>query len=206
MSIARAASRTARFVLWSVGGLLAVSWGSMVSAQSDCPTNYCIKSQSVSYQTPPKWPDVEIAPCCRTQWGTAPGGIDWSNAKPIMICTGNGDYATTFPNCGDPNNMSQAFPLSYDRPKIGIGVAWPNPKNYRYAMESVPIIEGSDGTCTRFSHQPGKLSDWWVHELADPKLGSYVFTATVSFRPGDKGYVAVLDNCKLAPPPPARTQ
>src|SRR5215813_2772017 len=123
--------------LWLIGGLLTVSGvPSSALAQSDCPTNFCIKSQSLSYQPPPRWPDVAITPCCKVDWGTLPGEIDWTNAKPIMLCTGDADYATTFPNCGDPNNLSQAFPLSYDRPRIGIGVAWPNYSRYR--VESMP--------------------------------------------------------------------
>ena len=31
-------------------------------------------------------------------------------------------------NCGDPNNLSLAYPLSYEHPKLAIGVAWPDPK------------------------------------------------------------------------------
>jgi len=190
--------------LWLIAGLLIVSIvSSSALAQSDCPTNFCIKSQSLSYQPPSRWPDVAITPCCKVDWGTLPGDIDWTKAKPIMLCTGDAEYSTTFPNCGDPDNLSQVFPLTYNRPKVGIGVAWPNARNYRYAMESVPIIEGTDGSCTKFSNSPGKVANWWVYELADPRPGSYVFTATVSFQLGEKGYVAVLDNCKLAIPSPA---
>jgi hypothetical protein len=39
-----------------------------------------------------------------------------------------------------------------------------------------------------------------VYELKEPKRGSYVFTATVSFQKDDKGYYAVLNSCKLNPP------
>src|SRR5215470_6905057 len=184
-----------------IGGLLTLSVASSSAlAQSDCPTNFCIKSQSLSFQPPPRWPDVAITPSCKVDWGTLPGEIDWTNATPIMLCSGDADYATTFPNCGDPNNLSQAFPLTYNRPKVGIGVAWPNPHNYRYAMESVPIIEGADGSCAKFSKTPGKVANWWVYELTQPQRGSYVFTASVSFRLGEKGYVAVLNNCRLAEP------
>jgi len=192
-------------VTWSwlrlIGALLTLSvvWSSAL-AQSDCTTNFCIKSQSVSYQSPPSWPDVVITPCCKVDWGTLPGEIDWANGKPIMLCTGDAEYATTYPNCGDPNNLSQAFPLAYNQPKMGIGVAWPNPHNYRYAMESVPIIDGADGSCAKFSNSPGKVANWWVYELTQPQRGSYVFTASVSFRLGEKGYVAVLNNCRLAEP------
>ena len=69
--------------------------------------------------------------------------------------------------------------------------------------QSVPIIDGPDGTCAEFSHQPGKVTNWWVYELKDPKRGSYVFTADLSFQQGDKGFYAVLNRCKLAPQPPA---
>jgi hypothetical protein len=68
-------------------------------------------------------------------------------------------------------------------------------------MQSVPLVDGSDGTCARFSHQPGKVSNWWVYELPNPKHGSYVFTAALNFRRGDNGYHAVLDRCSLTPPP-----
>jgi hypothetical protein len=191
-----------RHLLVLVGGLIlsAMLVVSPAPAQTDCTTNYCIKSQSLSYQVPPGWPAVTIAPCCKTDWGALPGGIDWSNGAPVMLCTGNAEYSTTFPNCGEPKNLSQAFPLSYERPKIGIGVAWPNPKDYRYEMQSVPIIDGPDGTCAEFSHQPGKVTNWWVHELKDPKRGSYVFTADLSFQQGENGYYAVLNHCRLAPP------
>jgi hypothetical protein len=193
------------WLLLSIGGL-ALSGASPAPAQSACTTNYCIRSQSISYQTPAGWPAVEIEPCCKTDWGALPGAIDWSKAAPIMICTGSAEYATAFPNCGDPNNLSQAFPLSYERPKIGIGVAWPNPKDYRYELQAVPIMAGSDGTCAEYSNHTGKAANWWVYELQQPVRGSYVFTATVSFQRGEKGYVAVLDSCKLAPPSPARAQ
>src|SRR5262249_7512993 len=36
------------------------------------------------------------------------------NGAPVMICTGLAEYVNTFPNCGDPNNLSQAFALDYD--------------------------------------------------------------------------------------------
>jgi hypothetical protein len=67
-------------------------------------------------------------------------------------------------------------------------------------MQTVPIVDGPDGTCAQFSQQPGKVTNWWVYELKEPKRGSYVFTATVSFQQGDKGYYAVLNGCRLAPP------
>ena len=172
-------------------------------AQSTCTTNFCISSQPQSVETPQGWPTVEVEPCCQVSWGSRPGGIDWPNGKPVMICTGNADYAGAYPNCGDPSNRSQPFPLSYDRPTISIGVAWPNAKDYRYAMQSVPIVDGADGSCARFAKEPGKPAQWWIHELKDAIKGTYVFTASVSFRRGDKGFLAVLANCRLAPPQPA---
>ena len=186
------------------GGLLCLGPAPAAAApsltQTDCTTNYCIKSQATSYQTPPGWPAVTVQPCCKTDWGSRSGSIDWPNGAPIMICTGNAEYATTYPNCGDPKNLSQAFPLAYENPRIGIGVAWPNAKDYRYEMQSVPIVDGPDGTCAQFSHQPGKIANWWVYQLKEPKTGSYVFTATVAFQQGETGFHAVLSNCTLAPP------
>src|SRR5262249_22476733 len=89
-------------------------------------------------------------PAARPIGGALPGAIDWSNGAPIMICTGRPEYVTSFPNCGDPKNLSQAFPLDYERPTFAIGVAWPNAKDYRYEMQSVPIVDGSDGTCAPY--------------------------------------------------------
>jgi hypothetical protein len=169
-------------------------------AQYACTTNYCVKSQSVSFLTPPGWPSVTIETCCRTRWGALPDAMDWSNGAPVMICTGNAQYATAYPNCGYPGNLSQDFPLNYENPKIGIGVAWPNAKEYRYEVESIPLVDGEDGTCAQYSNAPGKVTNWWIYELKEPKRGSYVFTAALSFRQGEKGYYAVLSNCKLTPP------
>lgn len=194
-----------RYLVPLVCGMIALGIASPAYDQSICTTNFCIRSQSLSYQTPAGWPAVPVAPCCKTDWGSSPGGLDWSKGAPVMICTGNDEYIT-YPNCGDPNNLSQPRPLSYDRPKIGIGVAWPNPNNYRFQLESIPLVDGSDGSCVQYSSQPGKLANWWVYELKDPKRGSYVFTAVVSFERGDKGYYAVLNDCKLVPPSPATTQ
>ena len=67
-------------------------------------------------------------------------------------------------------------------------------------MESVPIVDGADGTCAQYSTQPGKVANWWVHELRDPKRGVYVFTAALTFQQGERGYYAVLNECKLVPP------
>ena len=200
MTISKPPANRLLYVLAPIVGLFAIFVAASALAQSACTTNYCIRSQSISFQTPPGWPGVAVESCCKTDWGALPGGIDWNNGAPIMICTGNAEYATAFPNCGEPNNLSQAFPLNYWQPKIGIGVAWPNSKDYRYEMQSVPIVDGPDGTCAEYSSQPGKVTNWWVYELKDPKRGSYVFTASVSFQKGEKGYYAVLSSCKLQPP------
>jgi len=189
-----------RYSVLLICGWIVLSIDSPAYGQPLCTTNFCIRSQSLSYRTPSGWPAVPIAPCCKTNWGSLPGGLDWSNGAPIMICTGNADYAETYPNCGEPNNLSQPFPLSYDRPQIGIGVAWPNPKDYRYEVQSVPLAGGPDGSCAQFSNRADTASNWWVFDLKDPKRGSYVFTAVVSFERGEKGYYAVLANCTLQPP------
>jgi hypothetical protein len=73
-------------------------------------------------------------------------------------------------------------------------------------VQTVPIMAGSDGTCAEYSNHPGKVANWWVYELKQPKRGSYVFTAAVSFERGEKGYYAVLNSCKLAPPSSASVQ
>ena len=185
-----------RLTLMLIAGL-ALTAVPDADAQYACTTNYCIQSQSVAVETPPGWPTVPVETCCQTRWGALPDGIDWNNSAPVMICSANGDYATAYPNCGGPHNVSQPFPLSYGNPTIGIGVAWPNAKDYRYEMQSVPLVDGPDGTCAKYSHQPGKVVNWWVHELKDAQTGTYVFTARVSFREGAKGYYAVLNECKL---------
>jgi len=59
--------------------LLAFAVAAPASAQYACTTNYCISSQSTSFQTPPGWPAVPVETCCRTHWGALPGAIDWSN-------------------------------------------------------------------------------------------------------------------------------
>jgi hypothetical protein len=189
-----------RYLLAMSAGFLAFSVTVPASAQYTCTTNYCISSQSIAFQAPPGWPSVTIETCCKTRWGALPGGMDWNNGAPIMICTGNAQYATEYPNCGDPKNVSQDFPLAYENPKIGIGVAWPNAKEYRYEVESIPIVDGSDGTRAQYSNTPGQVTNWWVYELKEPKRGSYVFTAALSFRQGEKGYYAVLNSCQLKPP------
>ncbi len=176
-------------------------WRAQQLLQKDtCTTNYCISSQTIAFQTPPGWPAVPVETCCQTQWGALPDGIDWNNGTPVMICTTGAEYVATFPNCGDPKNLSQAFPLDYQRPKFAIGVAWPNPKEYRYEMQSIPIVDGSDGTCVKYSSRSGQVTNWWVHELKEPKRGTYVFSASVSFQRGEKGYYAVLNSCQLQPP------
>jgi hypothetical protein len=206
MSNGNVAMNGLRGVLALIAAALAFAVASPAQAQYACTTNYCIQSQSTAVQTPAGWPAVTIESCCQTRWGALPGNIDWSNGAPVMICTATAEYATAFPNCGGPQNLSQAFPLHYWDPKIGIGVAWPSAKNYSYEMQSVPIVDGPDDTCAQFSQQPGKVTNWWVYELKEPKRGSYVFTATVSFQQGEKGYYAVLNGCRLAPPSSASAQ
>ena len=76
------------------------------SAQYACTTNYCISSQSTSFQTPPGWPAVPVQTCCQTHWGALPGGIDWSNGAPIMICIGRREFVTSFPNCGPEQSVA----------------------------------------------------------------------------------------------------
>jgi hypothetical protein len=110
------------------------------------------------------------------------------------------------PKLRDPNNLSQPFPLDYERPTFAIGVAWPNAKDYRYELQSVPLVDGPDGTCAQYSNRPGQVTNWWVYELKEPKRGAYVFTAAVSFQKGEKGFYAVLNNCKLNPPSAAPAQ
>src|SRR5271157_6176121 len=95
-------------LLLSVGAFVSIA--SPADAQYACTTNYCIKSQSISFQIPPGWPAVTIEPCCHTRWGALPGGMDWNNGAPIMICSANEEYAAAYPNCGDPQNISQDFP------------------------------------------------------------------------------------------------
>jgi len=176
-------------------------WLAQQLLQKDaCTANYCISSQSIAFQTPPGWPAVPVETCCQTHWGALPDGIDWNNGTPVMICTSRAEYVTTFPNCGDPKNLSQAIPLDYERPKFAIGVAWPNPKQYRYEMQSIPIVDGSDETCVKYSSRSGQVTNWWVHELKEPKRGTYVFSAAVSFQKGENGYYAVLNSCQLKPP------
>ncbi len=116
MSAGKPAANGLRYLLALSAGFLALSVAAPARAQYACTTNYCISSQSISFQTPPEWPAVPVETCCRTHWGALPGAIDWSNGAPIMICAGRPDYVTSFPNCGDPQNVSQAFPLDYERP------------------------------------------------------------------------------------------
>jgi hypothetical protein len=58
------------------------------------------------------------------------------------------------------------------------------------------------GTCSRYANTAGKVSNWWVYQIMDPRRGTYRFSADLSFRQGDKGFYAVLQNCRLAPPNP----
>jgi hypothetical protein len=88
--VGNTAMKTLRYFLEL--GFLALSAAAPSSAQYTCTTNYCISSQSTSFQTPPEWPAVPIETCCRTHWGALPGGVDWSNGAPVMICTGRAEY------------------------------------------------------------------------------------------------------------------
>src|SRR5216684_6254065 len=75
-------------------------WRALELLQKDtCTTNYCISSQTISFQTPPGWPAVPVETCCQTLWGALPDGIDWNDGAPVMICTSRAEYVTTFPNC-----------------------------------------------------------------------------------------------------------
>ena len=109
LSVAKPAMTRLRYFL--ALGFFALPAEPPASAQYACTTNYCISSQSTSFQTPPGWPTVPVQTCCQTHWGALPGGIDWSSGAPIMICTGKPEFVATFPNCGDPNNLSLAFSL-----------------------------------------------------------------------------------------------
>src|SRR5262245_63576696 len=137
--VAKLAMNTLRYFL--LPALLAFSVAAPARWQYACTTNNCISSQSISFQTPPGWPAVPVEPCCRTHWGALPGAIDWSNGAPIMICAGRPEYVTSFPNCGDPQNVSQAFPLDYERPTFAIGVAWTDVKDYPSGRPSVPAVD-----------------------------------------------------------------
>src|SRR5260370_2484916 len=150
--VAKLAMNTLRYFLPTA--LLAFSVAARASAQYACTTNYCISSQSISFQTPPGWPAVPVETCCRTHWGALPGAIDWNNGAPIMICAGRAEYVTSFPNCGDPQNVSQAFPLYYERPKFALVVAWPNPKTYRSALHILPLFSHSSQPCPQPSIHP----------------------------------------------------
>ena len=48
-----------------VVGVLTLSAALPARAQYACTTNYCIRSQSLSVQTPPEWPAVAVEPCLR---------------------------------------------------------------------------------------------------------------------------------------------
>src|SRR6516162_5488253 len=67
ISVAKLAMNTLRYFL--PPALLAFSVAAPARAQYACTTNYCISSQSISFQTPPGWPAVPVETCCRTHWG-----------------------------------------------------------------------------------------------------------------------------------------
>src|SRR5258708_10011398 len=112
--VAKLAMNTLRYFLPTA--LLAFSVAAPASAQYACTTNYCISSQSISFQTPAGWPAVPVETCCRTHWGALPGAIDWNNGAPIMICAGPAEYLTSFPHYRRPQNRAEGFPLDYRRP------------------------------------------------------------------------------------------
>src|SRR5215468_6502013 len=106
IAVAKLAMNTLRYFLPPV--LLAVSIAAPASAQYACTTNYCISSQSISFQTPPGWPAVAVEPCCRTHWGALPGAMDWRNGAPIMIGAGRPEYVSSLTNCVGPENVWEA--------------------------------------------------------------------------------------------------
>jgi len=65
----------------------------------------------------------------------------------------------------------------------------------KIVLEAKPVERGHGP-----SGAAGKVADWWIYDLREPKRGTYVFRAAVSFRQGEKGYYAVLANCRLTPP------
>src|SRR5262249_22476732 len=67
IAVAKLAVNTLRCFL--PPALLAFSVAAPASAQYACTTNYCISSQSISFQTPPEWPAVPVETCCQTHWG-----------------------------------------------------------------------------------------------------------------------------------------
>src|SRR5262245_65815705 len=97
IAVAKLAVNTLRYFL--PPALLAFSVAAPARAQYACTTNYCISSQSISFQTPPGWPAVPVETCCQTHWGALPGAIDWSNGATIMICTGLLAYVKSYPKC-----------------------------------------------------------------------------------------------------------
>src|SRR5215468_5354628 len=85
--------------------VIALSAAAPASAQYACTTNHCISSQSTSFQTPPGWPAVPVETCCQTHWGALPGGIDWNNGAPVMICTGPRGIREHFPQLRRPEQF-----------------------------------------------------------------------------------------------------
>src|SRR5262245_41839959 len=100
IAVAKLAVNTLRYFL--PPALLAFSVAAPARSQYACTTNYCISSQSISFQTPPGWPAVPVETCCRTHWGALPGAIDWSNGAPIMICAGRPKICDLLPELRRP--------------------------------------------------------------------------------------------------------
>ena len=133
-------------LLASLAASLVLSIAPPAQAQNACTTNYCVKSQT-SPSRPRRLalrhhrdllPDALGSITGRNGLGQWHAGHDLHRQCEIR------DY---LPELRSPGNLSQDFPLNYENPKIGIGVAWPNGKDYRYAVESIPIVDGEDGTC-----------------------------------------------------------
>ena len=119
---------------------------------------------SIAFPIRPGRPSVTIEPCCRTRWGTLPDGMNSDNGTPTCLYRRR-ELCDRVPELRRPDQPLAGLPSGLREPKIGIGVAWPNAKAYRYEVESIPVIDGGDGTCARYSNAAGKVSNWWTYEL-----------------------------------------
>src|SRR5262249_58124918 len=95
IAVAKLAMNTLRYFF--PPALLAFSVAAPAGAQYACTTNYCISTQSISFQTPPGWPAVEGEPCCRTPWGALPGGIGLGKRAAIMNFRGPAEVLVSLP-------------------------------------------------------------------------------------------------------------
>jgi len=102
-----------------------------------------------------------------------------------MICSGRAEYVTTFPIAVTQESLT-ALSLDYERPSfaIGVGLAKCEGLSLRDAKRSDRRRAGWD--LRRIFEPSGSSQNWWVYELKEPKRGSYVFTADVSFQKGEK--------------------